>query len=167
MINTGIYKLVFGDSLIYIGKSIDIERRCAQHLKALKNGTHTTKLQEAYDKYGEPKCIVLFECHPDHINILEVYFINLFWNENILNSTRPGDLLDGEKAILRTSPIEVWDASTFEMLEEINELEKANAAIQDRLNKLADVNKYLADLEDKVFILQNRKLYDRILNRPI
>ncbi len=134
--SSGIYKISFGN-LFYIGKSADMEKRWLQHSKALKNNTHINKIQDAYNKFGDPKYSIVFECHPDHIDILEVYFINLLWDDkNILNTTRPRDLLDSEKVNIEQHP---WNLSIFEIL----------------------------NRQPPVKVSRIRKLFSRILNFPI
>lgn len=51
----GIYKIVNkSNGRVYVGSSIDIERRWAKHRWMLYNGRHTNvHLQHAWDKYGE------------------------------------------------------------------------------------------------------------------
>lgn len=165
--SSGIYKLVFGGSLVYIGKSVDIEKRWSQHSKALQKGTHTPKIQNAYNKYGMPEFSIIFECHPDHINLLEIYFINKYWSSNILNSTKPGDLLEDEKSILQTISIDTWDQSTFEILEKWIKAVQTVNKLQKKLDELKDIDNKLTEYETKLEKCRNRKFWNRLLNRPI
>ena len=50
----GIYKIENKlNGMVYVGSSIDIERRCRQHRAKLRGGRHrNTHLQRAWDKYG-------------------------------------------------------------------------------------------------------------------
>jgi predicted GIY-YIG superfamily endonuclease len=73
----GIYSLDFISGNIYIGKSIHIERRAQEHLTAFKAGKAAKKLQSEYDIYGPPIWVPKFECHPDHIDLMETYYIEL------------------------------------------------------------------------------------------
>lgn len=55
----GIYSLRFPNTdKLYIGQSTHIELRYSQHLANLRAGRGTTKLQEAYDKYGTPSLFI-------------------------------------------------------------------------------------------------------------
>lgn len=120
---SGIYTLTFSDGSVYVGKSVDIPKRWAQHTKAMQKGTHTSKIQDVYNKYGVPEYDVIFECHPDHIDILETYFINSYWDDKILNTTRPADIDDLGKEILHNFPDFVWDLSTFDHILKWNHFE--------------------------------------------
>ena len=47
---TGVYSIQCGDSVIYIGSSVDIINRFAQHRNVLRNGNHSnTELQRLYN----------------------------------------------------------------------------------------------------------------------
>lgn len=72
---SGIYCLTFKDGSIYVGKSIDIERRWKEHADAMSTDRAASKLQAAYNTYGLPVARVLLECHCDHIDLMETYFI--------------------------------------------------------------------------------------------
>ena len=57
---SGIYALSFLDVERYLGSSIDIHRRYKQHLNLLKrNAHHNQKLQNYYNKHGEPKLVII------------------------------------------------------------------------------------------------------------
>jgi group I intron endonuclease len=74
----GIYKIVI-NGLPYVGKSANIEHRFLQHINMLKQGTHhSSKLQDAYNQYGNPKLHILQTLFPDpeHLSNREVYWIN-------------------------------------------------------------------------------------------
>ena len=75
----GIYKLVFKNTdKVYIGQSIHIDKRFTTHLNELKNGTHSIKLQEAYNLYGLPELIVLEEVLYQNLDTAEERYIQLF-----------------------------------------------------------------------------------------
>ena len=170
--SSGIYKLTFSDGSIYIGKSADINKRCIQHVKALRNGTHTKNIQEVYDRCGVPKYETLFECHPDHINILENYFINLYWNyDKVLNTTRPSDLTPSEKRVFVEFPAELWEMSTFEHIVRWEEISERLKTLMAKSAKSADV-KYLEKLEndlksaeEEIQRLGSRSILARIFNK--
>jgi group I intron endonuclease len=68
----GIYKLSFNnDEEIYIGQSIDIERRYKQHISTLKNKTNNPNLVKAFDIYGIPKLSIEKVCLISELNEIE------------------------------------------------------------------------------------------------
>jgi len=96
----GIYK--FTNKLsekVYIGKSVDINRRIKGHLKESKNNP-TTPFHKALNKYGLNgfDFEILIECSPDDLNYWEQYYIN-YYKSNIYiygdkygyNCTKGGD----------------------------------------------------------------------------
>lgn len=168
---SGIYKLTFPDGSIYIGKSVDIQKRWSQHNKALTKGTHTKRMQEVYNKFGPPKYEVIFECHPDHIDILETYFINKYWSGTILNSTRPADINDNGLKILSECAHYVWDLSTFEhiqrwsdTLDKVEELQDTIEASKDAI-LLITLEDKLASANKEINGLKNRGFWSRVFNR--
>jgi len=77
----GIYLLSFTNTAkVYIGQSgISIENRFKDHIRHLKNQTHSTKMNLAYLTYGEPELEILEECTKDTLDDRELYHIKL-WN---------------------------------------------------------------------------------------
>ena len=72
----GIYAIIINDKY-YIGQSVNIKQRWQRHRKELKLGTHENKhLQNAYNKYGNPKFEVLLECEKEKLNEYEQYYIH-------------------------------------------------------------------------------------------
>ena len=108
----GIYALVFeGTDKLYIGQSIRIEVRYAEHKRSMKEGTTSIKLRKAYKDYGVPTLEVLHICIPEDLEAQEVYYTNLFNSiddgfNTILGSPRYGTLRcvgrskHGEEAIV-------------------------------------------------------------------
>lgn len=72
---TGIYCLTFKDGSKYIGKSIDLERRWQEHAESMRLGKAARPIQVAYEKHGYPSAAVVMECHSDHIDLMETYYI--------------------------------------------------------------------------------------------
>lgn len=65
----------------YIGQSINIFARWRQHLSKLRQNDHyNSKLQNAWNKYGENnfKFYVVIEADADLLDELEIYYINLY-----------------------------------------------------------------------------------------
>lgn len=77
----GIYSIHWevDDSKVYVGQSINIEKRWVFHKWELKNSRHTNKkLQETYDKYGDPVFTILEECSITELLFKEIYWITEF-----------------------------------------------------------------------------------------
>lgn len=94
----GIYKIENKvNGKVYIGQSIDIDKRRKQHLGDLNNGIHHNKhLQSAWDKYGEENFTfkVVEECEVENLNQKEIYWIDSYdsyINKNGYNLTLGGD----------------------------------------------------------------------------
>lgn len=142
---TGIYKLIFSEDVFYVGKSINMENRYNQHVKNLQNNKASEKMQAAYKMYGLPKVDYIFECHPDHLDIIETYLIWYLqpplntvlseaideesWNildrnSYLLKDSTVDHLLKIEQLLVDKETLE-WDVGTRE--EKIEELEKALA----------------------------------------
>lgn len=89
----GIYKLVFkGTDKVYIGQSIDINRRFKEHLNDLKKNQSHGKLQEAYNVYGKPSLETILECTVEELNNSEVEAIEIFdsYNNGFNTLKEPG-----------------------------------------------------------------------------
>lgn len=75
----GIYKLHFtGTDKVYIGQSINIEKRYVTHLNELKNNRHSYKLQKAYAEYGIPSIDILEIVLIDNLDAIEEKYINKY-----------------------------------------------------------------------------------------
>jgi len=74
----GIYKITSPNKRIYIGQSVDINRRFKEH--RLYNKNQKTKLKKSFDKYGVDKheFEILHECEVSDLNRLERYYQDLF-----------------------------------------------------------------------------------------
>jgi predicted XRE-type DNA-binding protein len=79
----GIYKLNFcGTNKVYIGQSIDIERRYISHKTSLKNQKSRKKLQQAYNEFGMPNLEILVECTVDELDSIEEEAIAIYDSVN-------------------------------------------------------------------------------------
>ncbi|GAB1795501.1 GIY-YIG nuclease family protein [Priestia megaterium] len=66
---------------IYIGQSINLERRITAHIRDFNKGTHRNHyLQRAWDKYGEENFLftILEYCETDELDKKEMYYIKEF-----------------------------------------------------------------------------------------
>ena len=88
----GIYKLTFGSTISYVGKSENISRRYNSHLLYLSKGLGTKKFLAAFIQYGTPEISILEECTISELNAKEKHWIKEL-NTVIkgLNSTEGGD----------------------------------------------------------------------------
>ena len=80
MIQSGIYKIqnLITDE-VYVGSSINLEKRKYEHFRLLKRNTHSNKhLQSSYNKHGERVFVfeMLKECEKDECIYWEQYFID-------------------------------------------------------------------------------------------
>lgn len=80
--NCGIYYIKNNISQqIYIGQTVDIQRRQKQHFQALKNNKHVNNyLQNSFNKYGENafEFGVIEHCNPDKLDELEKAYMNMY-----------------------------------------------------------------------------------------
>lgn len=91
----GIYKLSFaGTNKIYIGKSSNIEKRFLEHKSNFKTNRGSPKLQNAYNKYGEPTIEILVECSVNGLAKEELLCIDKYNSITNGYNTLPGDIVD-------------------------------------------------------------------------
>ena len=80
----GIYKITnLLNGKIYIGQSVDIQKRLKAHFAYAKNKNskeYNTSIHNAIRKYGEENfiCEILVECKEEDLDDLEQYYINYF-----------------------------------------------------------------------------------------
>lgn len=84
------------NNTIYIGKSVDINRRFIRHKSELNKNCHKNlHLQRAYNKYGKDNFEfgVIVQCDKQDLNKLEIYYIQEARNnnQNLYNITNGGD----------------------------------------------------------------------------
>lgn len=183
---SGIYQLTFPDGSRYIGKSIDIEERWAQHIDKMRKGTAAKAMQQAWNTFRTFEPEVLFECHPDHIDIMEETLIARLKPE--LNGTRPADRLPGVYEGEFDKVIKYFKYSTLDhvklLLEQesrlitaennISNLEEDNEELARRRNTeelKADIGHRIADLEGTIDFLEHevsiQKGYNNSLRREL
>lgn len=79
MKTVGIYKITNTiDGKIYIGQTVNYEKRKTRHLNSLKNGNHHNEhLQKSFNKYGEDqfKIELIQECKSEELDELEKLYI--------------------------------------------------------------------------------------------
>lgn len=76
---TGIYKIISPSNKIYIGQSINIEKRWTSY-KRNNNFQFQTRLKKSIDKYGidQHKFIIVEECTIEQLNNRERYYQDLY-----------------------------------------------------------------------------------------
>ena len=77
----GIYAFHLNNKIVYIGKSINIEKRIQRHFQELRKGIHcNSHFQRAYNKYGESafETSILEICKEEELNEKEIYYIDKY-----------------------------------------------------------------------------------------
>lgn len=76
----GIYALYWvKQDLIYIGQSVNIERRFNYHkLEALKQKHTNYKVQNAFNNFGQPEFIIIESCNSESLNSKEILYTKEF-----------------------------------------------------------------------------------------
>lgn len=161
---SGIYKLIFSSGKCYIGKSVDIPNRWKQHMDRFKKGDAASKLQQEYIKYGAPEMEVIFECHADHIDIMETYCIHAHDRTMLLNTSIPESLAQEEYNNLLLNP-EVLVYSTAEHVSTLfnfsNEVRELKAELE-HLKSNAVMEKVILDSYTKPLHAEIEKLKDEV-----
>lgn len=187
--DSGIYRLTFGNQYFYIGKSENIPKRWATHRKNFEQGTHTKKMQQAYDSFGPPEYYVMLECHPDHIDLYESYFIHQCWGPAILNTTKPRRLdPDDEEAlgelydrvtmngtscmqwgtVQHVQQLEILYQQATAANQRIEQLEESGIVIPEEVQERVDVlREQLRDKNAQINRLMKRTLWQRITNQMV
>ena len=79
---SGVYKIkCIVDDKIYIGSSMNIEKRWDTHIKSLRANKHRNPhLQNSFNKYGEKSFIfgIIEYCNLDDILIREQFYLDLY-----------------------------------------------------------------------------------------
>lgn len=75
----GIYLLRFNNSnKVYIGQSVNIERRYTKHLLDLTKGRSNYKMMQEFTINGFPSMEILVECTPEELDEEEIQSIDIF-----------------------------------------------------------------------------------------
>ena len=115
--------LTFSSGKYYVGKSLDLETRWKQHFNKFATGKAARPMQLEYDRCGLPETQVIFDCHRDHIDILEELLIDQLKGPDMLNSTYPQVNRTDEVAILINNSRDLLRLSTFDHLELLHQVE--------------------------------------------
>ena len=80
----GIYSLIWDNSdKVYIGQSVNIEKRFISHKSKFNKQKHSSYLQNMFNKYGMPKLRVVEQCPISELDNKEKYWISVTMNVNI------------------------------------------------------------------------------------
>lgn len=89
---SGIYKITINDYYVYVGQSVDVERRWDEHLVKLKQNKHyNKKLQSVFNKYSDLiKFEIIEECEIDKLDEREMFYIEQFKSYNTKHGLNMG-----------------------------------------------------------------------------
>jgi len=154
---SGIYKLTFENGQYYIGKSDNIQQRWDTHAKNFIKGTHTKKMQLAYDRHGPPDYEVLLPVHQDHVDIYEGILIQQHWGEQLLNTTRP-KLIDPQLAkryldVYDRVNIQDQSCMMYSTITHIDGLVELQQKLDQAAETIADLEQQLDDLQCEGVVL--------------
>lgn len=139
----GIYKLVFqGTDKIYVGQSLNIEKRLISHRRLFNNKSHAKKLQKAFDTFGMPTIELLCACEEHELDTIEDIFIAKLnvvdEGFNTCRRARGGTSLEGEQVHnAKFSDTQIEQAFMYL----VNSPEKTSKEIE----SLTGVSKYTID----------------------
>lgn len=162
----GIYKIENTvNGKVYIGQSIHIELRWAEHKSELRGGYHeNSHLQLAWNKYGEVsfKFSVLEFCDKSDLNDREIYWINYyksFYGQNGYNIESGGSI---DKQIY--NPVLRFDLSGNYIDEWFNAYE-ASRNLNINVNTIYGcINKKFKCAGNYIFINKNKYIIDNDLS---
>ena len=167
---SGIYKLIFSSGKCYIGKSMDVPSRWKQHTDRFKKGDAAGKMQQEYNRCGVPEMEVIFECHSDHIDIMETYCIHAHDRSMLLNTSIPESLSQEEYNNLLLSP-EVLKFSTsdhvatmFSLNKDVRELKAQIAELKTAAPDLKPLHAEIERLKDEVNYYKAQPWYSKIFS---
>lgn len=158
---------------IYVGESLDIDRRWKDHTDDLNNNKHINyKLQEEWNIYGESafKFEVIEELNKDIARYIDQYVLIIYEDKYIktYNSIEEGyniedtlkEILEGNKTINVTDSIEKSKNTLKQVLKNIED----NNGIYFVNPKILEKRKTEENLKKKVYCLEKDKMYKNIKN---
>lgn len=146
--NSGIYELVFADDVRYVGKSIDIEKRWDEHRTSWLRNKAAAKMMQAYHRYGLPDFTILARCHPDHIDILESFYIRD--RNSVLNTSRPECInFESFEFITSDDNVHLLQESTVKHILRISEYRDQVATLENAKEILINDVVELSEARDK------------------
>jgi hypothetical protein len=144
----GIYKLTFSSGLFYIGKSLNIEKRWQQHFDSMQKNKSAAAVQAQYNMLGFPKTEIIYECHEDHIDLVEESLI--FRMKPPLNTTFTRDRLTTKDTTFEGLEIDEFLArSTLSHIGEILILRNNTANLCETVETLMSIGEKLREIRSK------------------
>jgi hypothetical protein len=150
-----------------VGKSLDLETRWKQHFNKFATGKAARPMQLEYDRCGLPQTEVIFDCHRDHIDILEELLIDQLKGPDMLNTTYPQVNRTDEVSILINNSRDLLNLSTFEHLELLHRVERKITEIREQKQESDDAlesmraNGYIIDQDYRDALALTNKFKDR------
>jgi len=130
----GIYFLRSPSGKMYIGSSVNAERRCIQHLSNLRNERHwSLRLTQAIKKYGAEnfESGILEECFPEQLAEREQHWIDLLkprYNARLKPDTNAGLRMTEITRAAHSDAMKDYVATNPEFGEHLNEQNRRNWA---------------------------------------
>ena len=152
-ITTGIYAFHLKEKMVYIGKSINIEKRLQRHMQELRKGKHCNQhFQRAFDKYGEQffSTSILEICKEENLNEREKYYIEKYKMLSLGFNQNPGG--DGGARVFGVNHIHSDEIVLL---------------IADRLSKGYDTNSIAKDIFGQNYSKSNLDYIGRIRRREL
>jgi hypothetical protein len=119
-----------------VGKSIDIPTRWKQHQDKLYKGTAAAAMQQEFNLYRQYDQRIIYECHSDHLDILEAYFINSISRETSLNTTIPKFPFEGMTQV-QVDELLIWlHKGTKEIVADANLLNNYVTTLREEVQRL-------------------------------
>lgn len=161
----GIYKITSPSKRIYIGQSINIEKRKISYKNLTNNVKCQIKLYNSIKKYGwdNHKFEVIEECNRNNLNIKERYWQDYYdvLNENglncILQSTDKLKHVVSKEVRKKISNANKGKSKKFSEthLKNLSESHKGHKMSQQTKDKIGEANKYK----------EGKKLYDNVTHK--
>lgn len=148
--NSGIYQYTFANGDNYVGQAINIQTRWDQHISKMQKGKHTKLIQDAYNKYGEPRFNVIIQCHPHYLDALEALYIYILKPE--LNTTIPATYMTKDLDLKFDQ-----DIITRNLYDNIMELQRLRDSEEDSEELIAELEHEIKRLEKRVLLVATEK----------
>ncbi len=168
----GIYKLNFNSTDgVYIGQSINIEKRFIQHKTDMRNSRSSPKLQKAYLDHGLPNLEILCECSIQELDSLEEEAIQIFdCVENgfntytssidapVLKGSQHGNAKFSKEQILYVAELLTDPTNSFAEISRITKVTVATIAAISSLSVHLWILEERPDLYEKIKELKNTRI---------
>lgn len=130
--DSGIYIYTFANGDNYVGQAISIQNRWNQHIDKMQKGKHTKRVQEAYNKYGEPTFQIVVRCHPHYLDALEAIYIYIL--KPTLNSMIPATY--ATRSLDMDISSDILERSLYDNIDELQRLRQLEEETEVQLVEL-------------------------------